>query len=121
MTRLRARLAEDRGSAMVEFLGAALILLVPLLYLVLVLAQVQSAAFAAEGAARESMRASSGTDVCSVRGGKWVSCCIGPSPFELSWGLALTGSRPVGALLCAGVRRFRGGGSGRAACGAPGG
>ncbi|WP_164737358.1 pilus assembly protein [Georgenia sp. SYP-B2076] len=46
----------DRGSAIVEFLGVSLLLLVPVLYLVLTLSRVQAAAFAAEGAAREAGR-----------------------------------------------------------------
>lgn len=52
----RAGGAED-GSAMVEFLGVALVLLVPLVYLVVTLGRVQAGAFAAEGAAREAVRA----------------------------------------------------------------
>lgn len=48
--------AGDRGSAVVEFLGIALVLLIPLVYLVLVLGRVQGATFAAEGAAREAGR-----------------------------------------------------------------
>lgn len=46
----------EAGSAVVEFLGGALLLLLPLVYLVLTLGQVQGAAFAAEGAAREAGR-----------------------------------------------------------------
>ncbi|MPV36727.1 pilus assembly protein [Georgenia subflava] len=46
----------DRGSAVVEFLGVSLLLLVPALYLVLTLSRVQAASFAAEGAAREAGR-----------------------------------------------------------------
>lgn len=46
----------DSGSAVVEFLGVAILLLVPLVYLVLTLGQVQGAVFAAEGAAREAGR-----------------------------------------------------------------
>ena len=46
----------ERGSAVVEFLGVSLILLVPVLYLVLTLSRVQAAAFAVEGAAREAGR-----------------------------------------------------------------
>jgi hypothetical protein len=42
---------------MVEFLGAALILLIPLVYLVVTLGRVQAGAFAAEGAARDAVRA----------------------------------------------------------------
>lgn len=55
----RRRGAPDRGedgSAVVEFLGVSLLLLVPILYLVLTLARIQAAAFAAEGAAREAGR-----------------------------------------------------------------
>lgn len=47
----------ETGSAMVEFLGVALILLIPLVYLVVTLGRVQAGAFAAEGAAREAVRA----------------------------------------------------------------
>lgn len=47
----------ERGSAMVEFLGVALILLIPLVYLVVTLGLVQAAAFAAEGAAKDAVRA----------------------------------------------------------------
>lgn len=46
----------DEGSAVVEFLGATLLLLVPTVYLVLVLAALQAATFAVEGAAREAGR-----------------------------------------------------------------
>lgn len=48
---------DERGSAMVEFIGAAVLLLVPLVYLVVTLAQVQAGTFAVEGAAREAARA----------------------------------------------------------------
>lgn len=46
----------DSGSAVVEFLGVALLLLVPTVYLVLVLGRLQAAAFAVDGAAREAVR-----------------------------------------------------------------
>ncbi len=46
----------DAGSAVVEFLGVALVLLVPTIYLVLVLGRLQAAAFAVDGAAREAVR-----------------------------------------------------------------
>jgi Flp pilus assembly protein TadG len=48
---------DEAGAAMIEFLGAAVILLIPLVYLVLTLAQVQAGTFAVEGAAREAARA----------------------------------------------------------------
>jgi Flp pilus assembly protein TadG len=47
---------DDRGTAVVEFLAAAVLLLLPVLYLVLVLGRLQAATFAAEGAAREAGR-----------------------------------------------------------------
>ncbi|WP_435735436.1 pilus assembly protein [Cellulosimicrobium sp. PMB13] len=47
----------ERGNAVVEFLGVALVLLVPVMYLVLTLGRVQAATFAVEGSAREAARA----------------------------------------------------------------
>jgi len=47
---------EDAGSAGVEFVTVALVLLVPLVYLILTFFLIQGAAFAAEGAAREAGR-----------------------------------------------------------------
>lgn len=49
-------LLNERGSASLEFITIGLILLVPLVYLVLTVSALQSAAFAAEGAARQSVR-----------------------------------------------------------------
>jgi hypothetical protein len=46
----------QEGSAAVEFVTLGVVLLVPLVYLVLVLAALQGAAFAAEGAARQAAR-----------------------------------------------------------------
>lgn len=46
----------ERGSAIVEFLGGTLVLLVPIIYLVFTLVQVQAAQFAATGAARDAAR-----------------------------------------------------------------
>ena len=55
---MSARLtADDRGSALVEFCFLAVLLLVPMVYLVVVLGRVQAAALAAETAAREAGRA----------------------------------------------------------------
>lgn len=53
----RRRSRDDTGSAVVEFVTLGVALLVPLVYLVLVLARVQAAAFAADGAARDAARA----------------------------------------------------------------
>ncbi|QAY73658.1 TadE family protein [Agromyces protaetiae] len=58
--RLRAWLAsDDRGSASLEFLTVGVLLLVPVVYLVLALASVQSAALGVEGAARHAARVAS--------------------------------------------------------------
>lgn len=50
------RLRGDRGSASLEFLTVGLLLLVPTVYLVLVLSQLQAASFAVEGATRQAAR-----------------------------------------------------------------
>lgn len=47
----------DAGSASVEFLAAAILLLVPLVYLVVAVSLIQSAALGVEGAARQAARA----------------------------------------------------------------
>ena len=47
----------DDGNAQVEFLVVAVVFVIPLVYLVVFLSQVQAAAFAAEGAARDAVRA----------------------------------------------------------------
>jgi hypothetical protein len=51
------RLREEQGSAVVEFVALGVLLLVPLLYLVLMLARVQAGAFAVSQASREAGRA----------------------------------------------------------------
>jgi hypothetical protein len=57
LTWARRRLGDgERGSALVEFLGVSLVLLVPLVYLILTMTRIQAASFAAEGAAREAGR-----------------------------------------------------------------
>lgn len=54
--RLAEALRHDQGSAVVEFLGVTLLLLVPLIYLILTVNRIQGAMFAAESAARETGR-----------------------------------------------------------------
>lgn len=56
MPRSRLWGSDDGGSASVEFVTAGLLLLVPMVYLVIALAQVQSGAFATEAAARQAAR-----------------------------------------------------------------
>jgi hypothetical protein len=55
VTRIRER--NDEGSALVEFVGLGVVLLLPLLYLLLSVFAVQKAAFAVTQAAREAGRA----------------------------------------------------------------
>ncbi|SDC58360.1 hypothetical protein SAMN05216410_1954 [Sanguibacter gelidistatuariae] len=57
VARARGLAGHDDGNALVEFLGAALVLMIPTLYLVLTLGRVQAAAFAAQGAAKDAGRA----------------------------------------------------------------
>lgn len=55
------RLREDEGSAVVEFVGLSVVLLIPLVYLVLSLAHLQAASFAADTVARNIARITSTT------------------------------------------------------------
>lgn len=52
----RAGRTPDDGSALVEFVGLVLLLLVPLVYLVLVVGRLQAGSFAAEAAALDAAR-----------------------------------------------------------------
>lgn len=54
--RLTEALRPDDGSAPLEFIMAGLILLVPLVYLVIAMANIQGASLAAAGAARQAAR-----------------------------------------------------------------
>ncbi len=49
--------SRERGAAVVEFIGTAVLLLIPLIYLVLTLGRLQAGAFAVNGGAREAARA----------------------------------------------------------------
>jgi TadE-like protein. len=53
---LNALLRDDDGSASLEFITAGLILLVPLVYLVIAMANIQGASLAVAGAARQAAR-----------------------------------------------------------------
>jgi len=57
VSRLRERLAEERGSALVEFVFVALVVFAPLVYLVAGFSAVQRGVFASTEAAREAGRA----------------------------------------------------------------
>lgn len=52
-----ARERREDGSAIIEFLVLATLMLVPVVYLVVTLGRLQAAAFATQGAAREAARA----------------------------------------------------------------
>jgi hypothetical protein len=54
--------AGERGSAVVEFLGISLLLLVPIVYLIITLGRIEAASFAAEGAARDAGRLITGAE-----------------------------------------------------------
>jgi hypothetical protein len=53
----RSGVTGDAGSAVVEFVSLGVLLMVPLVYLVLAMARVQAASFAADGSARDAARA----------------------------------------------------------------
>ena len=54
---MRSASTNEQGSATVEFVAIGVLLLIPIVYLVIVLGRVQSAAFAADGSARAAARA----------------------------------------------------------------
>lgn len=56
-TAARERLMDEGGTAVIEFVWLAILLLVPLIYLVLCLARLQAGSYAVTQAARESARA----------------------------------------------------------------
>lgn len=100
--RLR-RLGGDRGSAVVEFLGVSVLLLVPIVYLVLTLSRVQAAAFAAEGAAREAGRILAQGGEPAVAMGA-VELAFEDQGFDVSGAEALTFSCEAGACEAPGAR-----------------
>lgn len=57
MSAWRARFADEGGTAVVEFVWLAVLLLVPLIYLVLCLARIQAGSYAVTQGAREAGRA----------------------------------------------------------------
>ena len=57
MTRPGPRALDERGSAVVEFVVLGVLLLIPLVYLVMMLARVQAGSYAVSQAAREAGRA----------------------------------------------------------------
>jgi hypothetical protein len=57
VTRPRPAARDERGSAVVEFVVLGVLLLIPLVYLVMMLARVQAGSYAVSQAAREACRA----------------------------------------------------------------
>ncbi|PKQ25947.1 MAG: pilus assembly protein TadE [Actinobacteria bacterium HGW-Actinobacteria-4] len=86
----RRSLADDSGAAIVEFIGLALLLLIPLTYLIITLGRVQAGAFAAESAARDAARASVVTGVAALEAGESPSRAT-----SLAFGRALAVSSVV--------------------------
>ena len=81
----RCARSSDDGNAIVEFLAAAVLLLVPVVYLALVLGRIQAATFAAEGAAREAGRTAataSGPDDAARRATTSVGLALGDQGFD---------------------------------------
>lgn len=77
--------AGDEGNAVVEFLGVALILLLPVMYLALTLGRIQAATFAVEGAAKGAGRAfvtADSVEAGEVRAGVAVSLALADQGFE---------------------------------------
>ncbi len=79
---LRSR--DDEGSALVEFLGVTVLIMIPLVYLILALAQVQAGMYAAEAASRTAARAAAVAGEQALEGG---------ASREDAWGEALTHGR----------------------------
>ncbi|MBD7981213.1 pilus assembly protein [Oerskovia sp. Sa2CUA9] len=83
--RSHVRARDDAGNAQVEFLGVALVLILPVLYLALTLGRIQAATFAVEGAAKESARAFVTADSVAegqVRAGVATSLALSDQGFE---------------------------------------
>ncbi len=59
----------DAGGAIVEFIGMSLLLLVPVVYLIVALSQIQAATFAVELSAREAARSATVAGVAALEDG----------------------------------------------------
>lgn len=92
------RPAGDDGSAMVEFVYLAVLLMVPLVYLLVTVFQVQSAAFGATEAARQAGRAFATAETAGqgeARAGAAAALAMGDQGLALREG-ALTVAAPQG-------------------------
>jgi len=80
----------DDGSAVVEFIFLAVVLMIPVVYLVLTLARVQEAAFAAEAVARDVSRAAVVGGVDALQHGSTYSQAQGAGRDRANAALATT-------------------------------
>ncbi|WP_084129436.1 hypothetical protein [Demequina sp. NBRC 110055] len=69
LSRVRRRTTSDEGSALVEFLGVTVLVMIPLVYLVVALSHVQAGLYATEAAARTAARAAATSGVDALIAG----------------------------------------------------
>ncbi|WP_062069395.1 hypothetical protein [Demequina sediminicola] len=67
------RITSDDGGAIVEFLGVTVVILVPLIYLIVAFAHIQSASFAVESTARTAARTAAVSGVQQTTAGAATS------------------------------------------------
>jgi len=75
----RMKFSDDEGSSSLEFITAGLVLLVPLIYLILVVASIQAATLASEGAARQAARVyvtASSQNLATERAGQAIDVAL---------------------------------------------
>ncbi len=68
--RLRRRISDDSGTAIIEFVFVAVVVMVPLVYLIVAVATVQRSEFAVSQAAREAGRAFATSDSADLAMGR---------------------------------------------------
>ncbi|WP_143340619.1 pilus assembly protein [Demequina sp. NBRC 110057] len=83
-------LRSDAGGALVEFLGVTVVVLVPLVYLIVAVAQVQSASYGVEAAAREAARAAAVSGVEAVAAGESSSRALAIASSRATAAVSLT-------------------------------
>ncbi|WP_061963998.1 hypothetical protein [Demequina aurantiaca] len=73
----RLRTLSDEGSASLEFIALTLLLLVPLVYLVIAVGQIQAGTFAAEASARAAARGAVVAGVAALEDGETEADALG--------------------------------------------
>lgn len=77
MTKRRDKRCDDeRGEATVEFIGLVAVLVIPIVYLVVALAQIQAGLFAVEAGAREAARVLAEDPGASMTAAAQVDCAF---------------------------------------------